>query len=125
MRRATSAVLPILALAVLTIGAPPAEAIPPFKKEFETRYVSDGTPLAAAASQAKCNVCHKGTSKKDLNAYGAALEKLLDKGTDAKDAPKIQKALQSVESQPSDPSNANSPSFGQLIKDGKLPGGES
>jgi hypothetical protein len=124
MRRLAPVLLSVLALSILALAAPSAQAIPPFKKEFETRYVSDGSPLATAVAEAKCNLCHKGTSKKDLNSYGAALEKLLDKATDAKDVPKIQKALETVEQQPADPSNTNSPAFGELIKAGKLPGGK-
>ena len=106
-----------------------AHAVAPFKKEFEEKYVKKDptTPeekaLAAAEMQAECNVCHVGTKKKDHNAYGTALAALLDKKTDTKDTAKIQAALDKVAEMKSNPNDANSPTFGELIKQGKLPGG--
>ena len=108
-----------------------AHAIAPFKKEFETKYVKaePATPeeqaLSAAVKEAKCNVCHVGTKKKDKNNYGLALDELLDKKTDAKDAAKIQEALEKVAAMKSDPNDAASPTFGELILQGKLPGTDS
>ncbi|MFM8953502.1 MAG: hypothetical protein ACKOOF_10650 [Planctomycetaceae bacterium] len=102
-----------------------AFAIKQFFDEFKTVYVKDGTPLAAAVETAKCNVCHLGKSKKDRNAYGNALAEKLDKKEDAKNVEKIRKALEDVEALPSDPAKADSPTFGALIKEGKLPGGNA
>jgi hypothetical protein len=102
-----------------------AFAIKQFFDEFKTVYVKDGTPLAAAVETAKCNVCHVGKSKKDRNAYGNALAEKLDKKEDAKNVEKIRKALEEVEALPSDPAKADSPTFGALIKEGKLPGGNA
>jgi hypothetical protein len=107
-----------------------AHAIDPFKKEFEAKYVKaePGSPeeeaLAVAVKKAKCNVCHVGVKKKDKNAYGVALDALLDKKTDAKDKTKIQEALDKVAAMKSDPNNEASPTFGELISQGKLPAGE-
>ena len=107
-----------------------AHAIDPFKKEFEAKYVKadPSTPeeksLAAAVKQAKCNVCHVGTKKKDRNAYGDALDGLLDKKADIKNKAKIQDALDKVADMKSKKDDPNSPTFGELIKQGKLPGGE-
>jgi hypothetical protein len=107
-----------------------AYAIAPFKKEFDDKYVKKdpATPeekaLAAAVSEAKCNVCHVGKNKKDRNAYGEALNALLDRKTDMKDKAKIQAALDKVAEQKSNPNDPNAPTFGELIKQGKLPGGE-
>jgi cytochrome c2 len=104
-----------------------AFAVAPFKKEFEEKYVKKdpASPaekaLAAAVAEAKCNVCHVGKSKKDRNAYGEALNALLDRKTDMKDTAKIQAALNTVAEQKSSP---DAPTFGELIKQGKLPGGE-
>jgi len=100
-----------------------AYAIKQFADEFKAMYVKDGTPLAAAVEEAKCNVCHMGKSKKDRNAYGNALAERLDKKEDAKNVEKIRKALEEVAALPSDPAKADAPTFGQLIADGKLPGG--
>jgi hypothetical protein len=107
-----------------------AHAVAPFKKEFEEKYVKKdpSTPaeksLAAAVAHAKCNVCHVGTMKKDRNAYGDALDALLDKKVDMKDTAKIQAALDKVAEMKSNADDPNSPTFGELITQGKLPGGE-
>jgi hypothetical protein len=100
-----------------------AFAIKQFADEFKAMYVKEGTPLAAAVESAKCNVCHVGKSKKDRNAYGNALAERLDKDADKKDVEKIRAALTEVAALPSDPAKADSPTFGKLIEEGKLPGG--
>ena len=98
-----------------------AFAIKQFADEFTAMYVEDGKPLAAEVEKAKCNVCHVGKSKKDRNAYGEALAELLHKKEDKSNKEKIRKALETVAAQPS--AGAGSPTFGDLIKEGKLPGG--
>lgn len=98
-----------------------AFAIKQFADEFKAVYVEDGTPLAAEVEKAKCNVCHVGKSKKDRNAYGEALAELLDKKEDKDNKDKIRQALETVAAKPS--AGAGSPTFGALIKEGKLPGG--
>jgi len=100
-----------------------AFAIKQFFDEFKAVYVKDGTPLAAAVETAKCNVCHVGKSKKDRNAYGNALAEKLDKKEDAKNVEKIRKALEEVAALPSNSAKADSPTFGALLAEGKLPGG--
>ncbi|HEX3726100.1 MAG TPA: hypothetical protein VHV08_07645 [Pirellulales bacterium] len=106
-----------------------AHALEAFKKEFDNKYVKkDGTTdaeknLAAAAEKAKCNICHVGKSKKARNEYGKALSTLLTK-KDAKNSEKIQKALDDIATMKSDPKDASSPTFGELISEGKLPGGD-
>lgn len=111
---------------VLAVPSRHAQATMPFKNAFEAKYVkADSTDpaemkLAAEVKQAKCNVCHMGTSKKMRNAYGMALDKHLDKAE--KDATKIAEALDKVADEKSDPADANSKTFGELIKEGKLPG---
>ncbi|MFM9059450.1 MAG: hypothetical protein ACKOSQ_10065 [Planctomycetaceae bacterium] len=107
------------ALAVIAGLAPaPAFAIKQFADEFKAAYVKDGTPLAAAVETAKCNVCHVGKDKKDRNAYGEALDKLLDKKADKENKEKIRKALDEVAKMPS---KVEGKTFGDLIADGKLP----
>lgn len=101
-----------------------AFAIKQFAEEFKAMYVKEGTPLAAAVETAKCNVCHMGKSKKDRNAYGEALAERLDKKEDAKNVEKIKKALEEVAALSSDPAKADAPTFGKLIEEGKLPGGD-
>lgn len=120
---------------VVSLSANAALAIPAFKKEFDARYVDSEpqTPekeaLGAAVKKAKCNVCHGKDengkdSKKVRNAYGEALSELLDKKEDAKNKEKINEALDKVAEMKSDPDDDNSPTFGDLIKEGKLPAGD-
>lgn len=108
---------------VLGSAAREAFAIKQFADEFKAVYFKDGTPLAAAVESAKCNVCHKGKSKKDRNAYGEALAKLLDKKEDKDNKDKIRQALETVAKESSNPADASAPTFGALIEEGKLPGG--
>jgi hypothetical protein len=108
-----------------------AFAIKQFLEEFKAVYVkADSTDpaekaLAAAVDEAKCNVCHiKGKDKKERNAYGEALAERLDKKADAKNVEKIRKALEEVAALPSEAGKADSPTFGAILKQGKVPGGE-
>jgi hypothetical protein len=105
-----------------------ASAFPEFKKEFDKKYIGDSsTPsqkaIAAAVKVAKCNVCHDPkkdaegkVSKKNRNVYGETLHKFIGK-KDKKDQAKIQDALTKVEGM----KNGSGPSFGELLKQGKLP----
>ncbi|RIK83313.1 MAG: hypothetical protein DCC68_04110 [Planctomycetota bacterium] len=119
----------LLAVAALSSIRPnTASAFPEFKKQFDAKYVGDESTdqqkaIAAAVKVAKCNVCHdpnKGpdgkVSKKNHNAYGKALEKFIGK-KDKKDIAKIQDALIKVEAM----KNGSGPTFGELLKEGKLP----
>jgi hypothetical protein len=108
---------------VLGSSSREAFAIKQFFDEFKEVYVKEGTPLAAEVETAKCNVCHKGKSKKDHNAYGDALAKLLDKKADKENKDKIREALAAVAKESSDPENASAVTFGALLEEGKLPGG--
>jgi cytochrome c2 len=101
-------------------AAGPAFAIKQFADEFKEVYVKDGSPLATAVEAAKCNVCHVGKNKKDRNAYGEELAKLLDKKTDKEDKAKIKQALEAVAKLPSKEAGKT---FGDLIAAGQLPGG--
>ena len=97
-----------------------------YMDEFKAMYVkadsSDAAEksLAAAVETAKCNVCHVGSVKKDRNAYGNAMAERLDKND--KDAAKIKKVIEEVAALSSDPATSGAPTFGALIKQGKLPG---
>lgn len=116
-------VLPVVgvlaAVTMLSFTSRSAHAVPPFKTAWEAMYATAGSKIADAAKEAKCNVCHKGTDKKMKNSYGVALGKLLKKA-DAKDAEKIKKAFEEVAKQKS--GGDDSPTFGELISQGKLPG---
>jgi hypothetical protein len=120
------AIVAALSLAV----APRAFAIRPFKVQFEKRYVKKDSvdPKDVAfkelVQKAGCAVCHVGEERKNRNGYGGALDPLLDHEADKDDAAKIRAALEKVEGLRSDPKDLNSPTFGELIKQGKLPAGE-
>lgn len=101
--------------------ARPAWAIKQFQDEFKDLYVKEGSPLAAEVERVKCNVCHVGKDKKERNAYGKALDERLDKKADKDNKEKIRQMLEEVAALPSDPAKPDSPTFGALIKEGKLP----
>jgi hypothetical protein len=117
----------LAALVMFGVAMSPALAIKAFKDQFESKYVKEKPAndkekaLAEAVAQAKCNVCHEGKKKKDRNAYGKELSKLLDKKVDKEDVKKIQKTLDQVAKLKVDPKDKKSPSFGQRISEGKLP----
>ncbi|PQO47301.1 leucine-rich repeat domain-containing protein [Blastopirellula marina] len=119
---------------VLSFSARQAAAIPFFWEVFEKQYVkSDGDDkakqFAAAATAAKCNVCHvDGQSKKERNPYGAALGETLHKDKFAKERIESERdkaeaevvaALEAVAGKKADDKGKT---FGELIAAGELPG---
>ena len=101
-------------------------AIIQFHKEFVAAYVetSKNEEFVKLVTEAKCYICHVGKKRTKRNAYGQQLAELLDKKKDKSDKKKIQEALAKVAEMHSDPEDEKSPTFGELIKSGKLPGGE-
>jgi len=117
-----------LALLLASYSFAPAHAVAPFKREFEAVYVShlDGSNTSArlvrAVQAAQCNVCHvKGKTKEALNAYGQALDRLLDHERDKQDRAKIRSALAIVDQMQIDPTDRKSITFGQRLASGLLP----
>ncbi len=139
-----------LAVAVLASGAAKeATAISAFKSEFFDTYVKEDPSTAqesafaeaANASTGKCYVCHvnmtakgeKGLGKKIRNNYGRALSEFLDKenfSSERRSAEpdkvkaEIQEAFKKVAAMKSNPSDPSSPTFGELIAAGKIPGND-
>ncbi len=120
---------------------PTARAIPPFLKEFEAKYVKPDSAdekektLATAVANAKtgkCFVCHAvGQEKKVRNDYGKQLSMLLKKDNFKaerlqaeadKAKAEIIAALDAVAAMKS--GDDKSPTFGERIAQGKLPGGD-
>jgi hypothetical protein len=108
----------------------PVAAIPPFFNEFKAKYADpDGEePQKALAEQIeamkqmqRCNICHEGKDKKKRNAYGEALAELLDKKEDKDNKEKIQESLDKVAEMKVDPEDDKSPTYGDLLKEGKFP----
>jgi hypothetical protein len=129
MKNSCLSVLCGFVAATLLVRHQPAYAVEAFKKQFETKYVKQEPAsdtekaFAAAVANVKCNVCHVGKTKKVRNEYGKALNTLITK-KDAKNLEKIQDALAKAAGMKSNPSDPNSPTFGELIEKGQLPGGE-
>lgn len=104
-----------------------AQATPAFKKQFEKLYINEKTDKDFAklikSNKTGCFACHQGKKKKNQNPYGAELAKLLDKKKDAKDKEKIIASIKKVEKIHTDAKDKKSPTYGDLIKKNKLPGG--
>jgi cytochrome c2 len=121
-----SLVLTVLAAVAVSAWLPtPALAIRAFKDAFEAKYVkADSTApadvaLAAAVRRAKCTICHAPDDKCVRNAYGQALDQLLDREKDQDDAAAIAAALEKVANMKSDPKDSNSPTFGERCPSGE------
>ena len=93
-----------LSLAVLVVllvsHVQPAAAFPEYFKAWQTEYLEKQRPTRRLSimvkKDVKCLVCHQGMkSKKNRNAYGAELAKLLTK-KDKKDTDKIMAAFKTV-----------------------------
>ncbi|MBA63871.1 MAG: hypothetical protein CMJ76_16070 [Planctomycetaceae bacterium] len=72
------AVFSIIVVA-LASTAEQSQAIPAFAKAFTERYVntSKNAEFVTAVKQAKCNLCHFGTSKRNKNDFGKTFAKHL------------------------------------------------
>lgn len=127
MKRRWFVMMALVGAMVSVLLATPAHAVKAFKDEFEVKYVKadSKTPadvaLAEAVAKARCSVCHMAKSKKLRNAYGQALDQLLDREADADNKAKIGEALDKVAGMKCDPKDAASPTFGDRIKQGQLP----
>jgi hypothetical protein len=116
-------------LGILVCLVSSALAISEFKNEFVKKYVNadSSNPKDVAfkelVTKADCTVCHTGTGEKpkNRNAYGKALGKFINKKTDKKNPEKIQAGLDEVAKIKSNPDDPKSATFGELIKQGKLP----
>ena len=109
-----------LALAVLSIATAPeqAQARPQYRKAFGLKYPD----LKEVENEKKCGVCHpKADDKKKNNTYGVALKKQLDGKKNEKDEKVLSEALGKIEAEKS---ATEGKTFGDLIKEGKLPGAD-
>ena len=78
---------------------------------------------------ARCWLCHsydpeKPKKKTKRNRYGSELSKLLDNKKDKKDVKKMAAAFKQVALLQVDRKDKKSPTYGELIQQGKLPGGK-
>ena len=111
-------------------GCRSAVALPPFLAQFKAMYVKpnakdhDMLIFNEAVEKKKCGICHHGEPKqKKFNAYGAEVHNLLSKG-DANNTNKIRAALGKVSRIKSKADDSSSPTFGDRLRQGKLPVGE-
>jgi hypothetical protein len=95
-------------------------ARPQYKMAWDKTYMVEGSAMAKALDgKSTCNVCHVGAkSKKNRNDYGMALAKTLGE-PNVKDAEAIAAAFKKVGESKS--KGEDSPTFGKLIEEGKLP----
>lgn len=112
-----------------------ADALPPFKKAFDEKYVAPANDPAftQAFGTAGCNVCHVNGQKKDVrNAYGEALAKLIkgDAAKRLKDAGPAGKAAETKKllgelndafTKTEADKSPSGPTYGELLKQHKLP----
>jgi hypothetical protein len=123
---------------LVILGLPNGEshALPPFKKAFDQKYVqpANDPAFAKAAEDAGCMICHvKGQKKNVRNAYGEALAKLIDGdaehrikdaakvGNKAAETAKILKELDAAFSKVETEKSPAGPTYGELLKQHKLP----
>lgn len=120
----------VLALTIVAGGARQALAIAQFQAVFIKEYINDHEDKEFAKfvkTKAKCHICHQGkVTPKNVhhNPYGKHLVELLDGKEDKKNVDKVKEALAKVAEMHSDPKDDKSPTFGELIKKGELPGGK-
>lgn len=92
-----------------------ADARPQYNSAFKAKYTN-----VTEAKTKKCGVCHSDPKKKKVrNNYGTALGKALGKDAKTKDKDKINAALDKAAKEKS---HVEGKTFGDLLKDGKLPG---
>ena len=115
----------VFGLFVVGVQTRPALAVKQFQDQFHKLYLGEEkkSKFAKKVLETKCWVCHQGKKKKNHNTYGIHLVKLLNRKKDAKNPEKIVVALKKVELLHTDPKDKKSPTYGEMIKDGKLPGG--
>jgi hypothetical protein len=125
---------------VLGINPREGQAVPEFEAQFKALYympnfnarakafaaavdkISEEMPTPAGRRTVACNICHvPGRGKRERNDYGRALDTLLDRRADARNADKIQDALKTVAKLKK---HGNGPTYFELMRQGKLPGGD-
>ncbi len=72
-------VVAFAAFAMIASYVTPSYALKPLAEAFAEQYCGTGASeaLKAKVADAKCNVCHVGTQKKNRNPYGVALHDAL------------------------------------------------
>lgn len=103
--------------AIVLLTGQSAFARPQYQKAMGIAY-PDLVKKHGKNGKLSCSVCHPAKSKKERNNYGAAFAKAVGKKSE-KDAEKLKAALKKIEKEKS---ATEGKTFGDLIKEGKLPG---
>ena len=102
-------------------------AIPAFSKVFTKEYVENNSDKKFAEEAGKapnsCYICHQGKERKNRNAFGKEVGKLLDKKKDAKNEQKISDSIKKALEMHVDPKDEKSETYMDRVKAGKYPVG--
>jgi hypothetical protein len=102
-------------------------AIPAFSKVFTKEYVENNSDKKFAEEAGKapnaCFICHQGKERKNRNAFGKEVGKLLDKKKDAKNEQKISDSIKKALEMHVDPKDDKSETYMDRVKAGKYPVG--
>ncbi len=116
-----------LVVPVLVAIASPAVAVKPFYDEFKKDYLDTAKDKKFAEmvdkGSEKCLICHQGKNKKNRNAFGKEVAKLLTK-KDAKNTEKMDAAFKKVLAMHVDPKNEKSETYMDRLNAGEWPGGK-
>lgn len=96
------------------VNGPEAQARPKYLEGFKNAYPA----LKDATETAKCGVCHFGEKKSNRNDYGKAM----GEGLGAKNVMDQKVIGEAIKKAEAGKSSTDGKTFGDLIKDGKLPG---
>jgi hypothetical protein len=123
----------VIAVATMVFGlsARSAQSRPLYLAEFIAKYTKpdsndadDKAYLELVKDKTKCQVCHEpGMNRKLRNQFGKELAKLFDP-PNQRDKKKVDEALDKVMEVHIDDKDPKSSTYGELVKNHKLPAGE-
>ena len=129
----------ITCAALVAVISPNAQAIAPFKKAFQQKYVdpSENEAFKETFKKASCNSCHvKGEKKTVRNSYGEELSKLIEGDANARikaagkeggsagrkaETEKVLKELDKAFDEVAKKKTEGGQTYGEMFKNGELP----
>jgi hypothetical protein len=117
MKKVVLTVVAVVAAVGLMVGiSAPASARMQYKKAFDAEYMKEGSAMHKALNgTSNCNVCHQGKDRKNRNALGVAIQKVLGDEKNVMDAEKVNAALSKAVKEKAPKSDKT---FEALLKDG-------
>jgi hypothetical protein len=100
------------------------------RAEYKTKFteMTMDSKASEAIAEAKCNVCHYGTNKKNRNDFGKALNKHINKEVydeikqeDDENKTKLFKKIEEALKSAFKEKSKNGKTYGELIESGSLP----